>query len=199
MCSIEAAIITSAVVGATSSIYQGNQMAKIDKMNRERAQREAEIQNAQLKEERRLSKVNAQIEENNRRNALERNLSSVRAYNRGKNSKSFDAFLSAERDAFRLDVENLRLGSRMQDNRLATQISVNTSRASLPDMSGYYKTTGYLNAAGSLASGASNYYMVQKPNNPQVNTQSSPSGGYGNYQTSTASGTSSWYQTRKPY
>ena len=109
MCSIEAAIVTSAVVSASASIYQGNQMAKIDQMNRERAKREAEIANAQLEEERRINAVNAKLEEENRRKAYERNLSSVRAYRRGLESKSFDAFLSAEEDAFRLDVENLRM------------------------------------------------------------------------------------------
>ena len=78
-------------------------------MNRERAKREAEIANAQLEEERRINAVNAKLEEENRRKAYERNLSSVRAYRRGLESKkSFDAFLSAEEDAFRLDVEKFK-------------------------------------------------------------------------------------------
>lgn len=178
MCSIEAAIVTSAVVSASASIYQGNQMAKIDQMNRERAKREAEIANAQLEEERRINAVNAKLEEENRRKAYERNLSSVRAYRRGLESKSFDAFLSAEEDAFRLDVENLRMSARVGDSRLATQISVNTSQSALPDLSGYYKTSGYLNAASSLAQGGANYYAVQTPGNKPTSTTTSPTSSY---------------------
>ena len=176
MCDPTTAIIVATAVSAGASIYQGNQAAKIDKMNRERAIREAEITNAQLEEERRINAVNAKLAEEDRRKAYERNLSSVRAYKRGLESKSFNAFLSAEEDAFRLDVENLRMSSRIGDSRLATQISVNTSKSALPDLSGYYKTSGYLNAASSIAQGSANYYAVQTPgNNPSSPTTTTTS------------------------
>ncbi len=195
MCTPEAAI-ASAVISAGASIYQGNTMAKIDQINRQRAKAEADIRNAQLEEEKKIAKINAQIEEDNRRKAYLRNISSVRAYQRGKDSQSFEAFLSAEEDAFRLDVDNLRLGGRIERGRLATQISVNTAASSLPDLSGFYKTSGYLNAAGSLAQGGFNYYNASVPTNSPSTTTTTTTYKPGSYQAQTSGGTFNYYNNK---
>ena len=169
---VSIALVTISVGG---SIYQGQQMAKIDQQNRALARAEAEAKNAQLEEEKKVAMINAE-EEMFRQRQLNRNIASMKAYNRGIESESFLALVDYEKNALAQDIANLRLGTRIQTSRLANEIQVNTIAGSQPDMSGYYKTAGFLEAAGTLHGGWKDYKATKTPPKGPTTTKSSSSG-----------------------
>ncbi len=65
------------------------------------------------------------------------------------------SLLDQEENALGLDIENIRLGTRVNDSRLATQISINTTRGNVPDQSGLYTAGAIIGASGTIASGLS--------------------------------------------
>ena len=159
----DATTIALVAVSAGSSVYEGQQLARIDKINRNLAEAEAEIRNANLKEERKIAQINAKEEENFRRQQVERNISSMRALNRGLDSNSFLNLVDYEKQAFEKDLGNIRLGLRVETSRIANEISVNKVASTLPDLSGHYKTAGMIKAASTIAEGVRDYKSTEIP------------------------------------
>tara|TARA_R100000329_G_scaffold136799_1_gene117635 strand:+ start:2237 stop:2857 length:621 start_codon:yes stop_codon:yes gene_type:complete len=169
------AILIASAVSAGTQYQQGRMQASIARRNNELMKGEIAIRNAALEEERKVAAINAKEEEEVKRLQLKRNLASLKAYNRGKDSASFLALVDYEREALAKDIANIRLGSRIQSSRLATEISVNNVRASTPSMGSYYTKAGALNAIGTMAGGYASYSMVKSPGMKPTSTSTSPS------------------------
>ena len=175
--------IAAVAISAGASIYQGQQMAKIDQQNRALAKAEADAKNAALEEEKKVAMINAKEEEMFRQRQLNRNIASMKAYNKRIESESFLALVDYEKNALAQDIANIRLGARIQTSRLANEIQVNTIAGSHPDMSSYYKTSGYLEAAGTIAGGYADYKATKTPPKRPTTTTKSSSGSKSSYVT----------------
>tara|TARA_A100000171_G_C2076966_1_gene117671 strand:- start:7 stop:492 length:486 start_codon:yes stop_codon:yes gene_type:complete len=149
------AILILTAISAGATVQSARIQAQASKINNKLAEEEAKIRNSELQERRKLAKINAKIEENNRRQAYARNIATMRALGKGKDNPSFLSILNKEEQSLRLDIDNIRLGRRVQDSRLSTQIAVNTVQGTRPDLSGFYTAAGIASASGTVASGLS--------------------------------------------
>ena len=180
MCDAGTAILIATAVSAGTSIIQGQQQARIARQNQALLQGEMAIRNAQLAEEQKIAKLNAQEEEEQRKQLLRRSIATQRAYNRGLENNSFLRLIEYEEEALAKDIANLRLGLGVETSRLATEISVNTTRANQPSGASEIATAGFLQAAGTVAGGYADYSLTKRgrTNNTNTNTTSN-FGGYG--------------------
>ena len=89
-------------------------------------------------------------------------------------------FDQEQKEALAKDIANLRLGLGVETSRLATEISVNTTRANQPSGASEIATAGFLQAAGTVAGGYADYSLTKsgRTNNTNTNTTSN-FGGYG--------------------
>ena len=174
------AILIATAVSAGAQYQQGRMQASIARRNNELMKAEIANQNAQLEEEKKIAKINAFEEEEQRKDLLRKTVATQRAYNRGLENKSFLALIDYEREALAKDIANIRLGTGVETSRLASAISVNNIRAQTPDLSSFYTKSGTLAAVGTAATGYANYSMVK-------------SGTPGGNNTATASTTNSAY------
>lgn len=174
------AILIASGVSAFSSYQQGKMQASIANRNNEIMKNEIATRNAQLEEEKRIVAINAREEEEQRKQALRRNVASMKAYNRGLESESFLALVDYEENALAKDIANIRLGSNIERSRLATEISVNNTRSQSPNMASYYRKAGTLGALSSMAGGYADYKATQTPKKPPTTTTGDATGGYPN-------------------
>ena len=121
-------------------------------------------------EEKKIAKINAFEEEEQRKDLLRKTVATQRAYNRGLENKSFLALVDYEREALAKDIANIRLGTGVETSRLANAISVNNIRAQTPDLSSFYTKSGTLAAVGTAVTGYANYSMVKSGNPGGNNT-----------------------------
>lgn len=173
-------IIIATVISAGAQLQAARVQADIARQNQALAKAEADIQNAQLQEQKKVALINAKIEEDNRKKAYRRNIATMRALNKGKDSASFLSIIDAEENALSLDIENIRLGGRIDQSRLSTQISVNTARGTKPDMSKFYIASGVAGAAGTIGSGIYQYQTTRPGGTTTTNTPTTsfPNSGY---------------------
>ncbi len=168
MCDPGTAILIATAVSAGSQYQSGRMQASIARRNNELMKGSIAIENAQLAEDAKIAKLNAFEEEEQRKQMVRRNIATQRAYNRGLENKSFLALIDYEQEALSKDIANLRLGGRVEQNRIATQISVNNVRSQTPDLSSFYTKSGALGAASTIAGGYADYSMTKS--NPNKNT-----------------------------
>tara|TARA_Y100000401_G_scaffold73043_1_gene59051 strand:+ start:1084 stop:1689 length:606 start_codon:yes stop_codon:yes gene_type:complete len=164
------AILIATAVSAGAQYQQGRMQASIARRNNELMKAEIVRQNAQLEEEKKIAKINAFEEEEQRKDLLRKTVATQRAYNRGLENKSFLALIDYEREALAKDIANIRLGTGVETSRLASAISVNNIRAQTPDLSSFYTKSGTLAAVGTAATGYANYSMVKSGNPGGNNT-----------------------------
>ena len=164
------AILIATAVSAGAQYQQGRMQASIARRNNELMKAEIVRQNAQLEEEKKIAKINAFEEEEQRKDLLRKTVATQRAYNRGLENKSFLALIDYEREALAKDIANIRLGTGVETSRLASAISVNNIRAQTPDLSSFYTKSGTLAAVGTAATGYANYSMVKSGNPGGINT-----------------------------
>ena len=144
----------SSVVGAVGSVVQG-----------QAAQRAAESEAAQYRDDAETARVNAVIEETDRRKELQRVLATGEAVRAGRgldlNTGSSDALRSAsEADASR-DINVIRANAFGRQNRNLLAADAASSRGSAAATSGYLRAgTQLLSAAGS---GYSAYKQMNQP------------------------------------
>ena len=118
------AILIATAVSAGAQYQQGRMQASIARRNNELMKAEIVRQNAQLEEEKKIAKINAFEEEEQRKDLLRKTVATQRAYNRGLENKSFLALIDYEREALAKDIANIRLGTGVETSRLASAISV---------------------------------------------------------------------------
>tara|TARA_R100001591_G_scaffold36627_3_gene48048 strand:- start:13270 stop:13872 length:603 start_codon:yes stop_codon:yes gene_type:complete len=170
MCDAATAILVATAVSAGAQYQQGRMQASIARRNNELMKAEIANQNAQLEEEKKIAKINAFEEEEQRKDLLRKTVATQRAYNRGLENKSFLALVDYEREALAKDIANIRLGTGVETSRLANAISVNNIRAQTPDLSSFYTKSGTLAAVGTAVTGYANYSMVKSGNPGGNNT-----------------------------
>ena len=168
------AILIASAVSAGAQYQQGRMQASIARRNNELMKAEIANRNAALEEEKKIAKINAFEEEEQRKDLLRKTVATQRAYNRGLENKSFLALVEYEKEALAKDIANIRLGLGVETSRLANEISVNNIRSQTPDLSSFYTKSGALAAAGTMATGYANYSMV-KSGNPGGNNTSTTS------------------------
>ena len=88
------AILVLTAISAGATVQSARIQAQASRINNKLAEEEAKIRNAELEERRKLAKINAKIEENNRRQAYARNIATIRALGKGKDNQSFLAILN---------------------------------------------------------------------------------------------------------
>lgn len=152
-----AAVAVSAVAGAGTAIYSGQQQAAA-------AKDAAQAQAAQYEEERRAARMAAEQEEAAKRRDLNRVLSAADALRAGRGldlgSQTGEALRRASIDAAEGDIETVRANAERGGRRLglaadaALRRGDNTANAAI--------VTSYGQAVGSLASGARQIYGNSK-------------------------------------
>ena len=72
-----------------------------------------------------LSAVNLNLWDPSSATKLNESLAGMRARNRGRDSESYNAMTTADVDAYKFDVNQIRLGAGISESRIASQIAVN--------------------------------------------------------------------------
>tara|TARA_R110002012_G_scaffold301935_1_gene502580 strand:- start:136 stop:648 length:513 start_codon:yes stop_codon:yes gene_type:complete len=151
MCEPTTLMLISAGVSAFGAYQQSQAQADAIEAQGAIDRRNAEIKNAQLEEDARIEKIRAHDEEMARRTKLNESLAGMRAMNRGRDSASYNALTTADIDAYKFDVNQIRLGAGITESRIASQIAVNkNSVANAGAGADAVRTAGMFSAAGSM-------------------------------------------------
>ena len=162
MCEATTLMLISAGVSAYGQYQQAQ--AQADAMDSQAAvdRRNAEIRNQQLEEEAAIERIRAHDEEMERRKRLNESLSTMRAMNRGRESGSYLAMANADREAYKFDVSQIRLGAGIGQSRIASQIAINKTSVSNAGYGSDAVRKGGMFSAGSTLIGAGATYQETK-------------------------------------
>ena len=173
MCEPTTLMLISAGVSAFGQYQQSQAQADAIEAQGAIDRRNAEIRNAQLEEDARIEKIRAHDEEMARRTKLNESLAGMRAMNRGRDSASYNAMTTADVDAYKFDVSQIRLGAGISQSRIASQIAVNkNSVANAGAGAGAVRRAGMISAGGTLIGAGAEY---KRSNVAGTKTKPSPS------------------------
>ena len=164
MCDATVLTLISAGVSAYGQ-YQQSQ-AQADSIEAQAAvdRRNAEIRNQQLEEDAAVERIRAHDEEQSRRARLTESLAGMRAMNKGRDSESFNAMTTADVDAYKFDINQIRLGAGIAQSRIASQIQVNKNSAVNAGYgAGAVRKSGMVSAAGTMISAGAEYSRSNVP------------------------------------
>ena len=119
-------------------------------------QNQTEIRNAELATQKRVDEIRANDEEFARREKLRQGIATSRALQRGRESTSFLALLSADTRRYGLDVGTLRFEQSVRSSKITSQIAINKAGASGVAGQGY-ATAGAIGAIGTMGSAYADY------------------------------------------
>ena len=145
--------------------YQQSQ-AQADAMERQAQidRRNAEIQNQQLEEDRKVERIKANDEELARRSKFLESMASMRAMKRGRESNSFLALADKDKKSYGFDVAQVRLQQEINENRITSQIAINkTSVHNAGAGAGAVRKAGIFSAGATLAGGIGEYKRTTIP------------------------------------
>lgn len=178
MCEPTTLMLISAGVSAFGQYQQSQAQADAIEAQGAIDRRNAEIRNAQLEEDARIEKIRAHDEEMARRTKLNESLAGMRARNRGRDSESYNAMTTADVDAYKFDVNQIRLGAGISESRIASQIAVNkNSVANAGAGAGAIRRAGMISAGGTLIGAGAEYKQSSVPSSSTSNPNTS--GGQG--------------------
>ena len=169
MCEATTLMLISSAVSAYGQ-YQQSQ-AQADSIEAQAAvdRRNVEIRNAQLEEDAAVERIRAHDEEQVRRKKLNESLAGMTAMNRGRDSSSFNALTTADVDAYKFDVHQIRLGAGIAQSRIASQIQVNKNSVS---NAGYgasaVRKAGMFSAAGTMIGAGASYQQAKVPSSKPI-------------------------------
>ena len=164
MCEATTLMLISSAVSAYGQ-YQQSQ-AQADSIEAQAAidRRNVEIKNQQLAEDAAVERIRAHDEEQVRRKRLNESLAGMNAMNRGRDSESCTALTTADVDAYKFDVNQIRLGAGIAQSRIASQIQVNkNSVANAGYGASAVRKAGMFSAAGTLVSAGQTYQETKVP------------------------------------
>jgi len=158
MCPPQTLMLISAGVSAFGQYQQAQ--AQADAMERQAQidRRNAEIQNQQLEEDRKVERIRANDEELARRSKFLESMASMRAMKRGRESNSFLALADKDKKSYGFDVAQVRLQQEINENRITSQIAINkTSVHNAGAGAGAVRKAGIFSAGATLAGGIGEY------------------------------------------
>jgi hypothetical protein len=156
MCPPATIALISAGVSAIGTYMQMQQQKKMEKDQAKIMQNQTEIKNAELATQKRVDEIRANDEEFARREKLRQGIATSRALQRGRESTSFLALLSADTRRYGLDVGTLRFEQSVRSNKITSQIAINKAGASGVAGQGY-ATAGAIGALGTMGSAYADY------------------------------------------
>ena len=159
-------MLISAGVSAFGQYQQAQ--AQADAMERQAQidRRNAEIQNQQLEEDRKVERIKANDEELARRGKFLESMASMRAMKRGRESNSFLALADKDKKSYGFDVGQVRLQQQINENRITSQIAINkTSVHNAGAGAGAVRKAGVVSAVGTLAGAGAQYQQSKLPPN----------------------------------
>tara|TARA_R110000803_G_scaffold25617_5_gene61203 strand:- start:818 stop:1339 length:522 start_codon:yes stop_codon:yes gene_type:complete len=164
MCEATTLMLISAGVSAYGQYQQSQAQADAIEAQAAVDRRNVEIKNQQLAEDAAVERIRAHDEEQVRRKRLNESLAGMTAMNRGRDSESFTALTTADVDAYKFDVNQIRLGAGIAQSRIASQIQVNKNSVA---NAGYgadsVKKAGMFSAAGTLIGAGASYQQAKVP------------------------------------
>ena len=178
MCPPQTLMLISAGVSAFGQYQQAQAQANAMERQAQIDRRNAEIQNQQLEEDRKVERIRAHDEEMERRRKLLESTATMRAMNKGRDSGSFLALANADRERYGFDVAQIRLQSEVAGSRIASQIAINkTSVHNAGAGASDVRKAGIFSAGATLAGGIGKYKQTSVPSSSTSNPNSS--GGQG--------------------
>ena len=174
MCDATVLTLISSAVSAYGQ-YQQSQ-AQADSIEAQAAidRRNVEIKNQQLAEDAAVERIRAHDEEQVRRARLTESLAGMRAMNKGRDSESFNAMTTADVDAYKFDINQIRLGAGIAQSRIASQIQVNkNSVANAGYGANAVRQAGMFSAAGTMIGAGGEYKRSNVPSSSSSSTKSS--------------------------
>jgi hypothetical protein len=164
MCPPQTLMLISAGVSAFAQYQQAQ--AQADAMERQAQidRRNAEIQNQQLEEDRKVERIKANDEELARRGKFLESMASMRAMKRGRESNSFLALADKDKKSYGFDVGQVRLQQQINENRITSQIAINkTSVHNAGAGASDVRKAGIFSAGATLAGGIGKYKDATAP------------------------------------
>mgnify|MGYP006970142271 CR=1 FL=1 len=164
MCEATTLMLISSAVSAYGQYQQAQ--AQADAMEAQAAvdRRNAEIRNRQLEEDAAVERIRAHDEEVVRRTKLNESLSTMKAMNKGRESESYLAMANKDKEAYKFDVSQIRLGAGIGQSRIASQIAINKNAVS---NAGYgadaVRKAGIFSAGATLIGAGSSYQKAKLP------------------------------------
>jgi DNA-binding transcriptional regulator YiaG len=164
MCEATTLMLISSAVSAYGQYQQSQAQADAIEAQAAVDRRNVEIKNQQLAEDAAVERIRAHDEEQVRRKRLNESLAGMNAMNRGRDSESFTALTTADVDAYKFDINQIRLGAGIAQSRIASQIQVNKNSVA---NAGYgadsIRKGGMFSAAGTLVSAGATYQQAKVP------------------------------------
>ena len=163
--------VTIAITGA--NMYMINEQTKMmARAEDERARiqaTQAKFQIAELEQQRRMERIKARQEEQERAKLLDTSLSTITAFGKGVASASIDNIINQNKMAYDLDIGTSRFNLGVYDSSVANQIKV-ISASQTPSQSGAIRRIGMVRTATAGLTGYQDYQRYNSPGSPSTTT-----------------------------